>query len=110
MAEFRKVKEVEEVRNNLAPLVGLSFERDLILKIMDEINPNIPNNGDPALKDEQRLWVVDWRFEEREKPKPETAQPSGHREGSRSFPSAKELTATLEVCITKRDAAGAGQR
>ncbi|MBI3856805.1 MAG: type IV pilus assembly protein PilM, partial [Planctomycetes bacterium] len=67
--EFTASKKVEEIRDNLTPLVGLSFERDLILKIMDEINPNIPNNGDPALKDEQRLWVVDWKFEEKERPK-----------------------------------------
>src|SRR6185436_8685377 len=56
--DFEAVKKVEEIRDSLTPLVGLSFERDLILKIMDEINPNIPNNGDPALgeKDDKRLW------------------------------------------------------
>ena len=87
---------------NLTPLVGLSFERDLILKIMDEINPNIPNNGDEKLKDEQRLWVVDWKFEE--KPKAEPEQPgTTHKEGAKSFPKAKVMTATLEVCIWKRD-------
>src|SRR6185295_17298867 len=35
--EFENVKKVEEVREAVTPLVGLSFERDLILKIMDEI-------------------------------------------------------------------------
>ena len=101
--EFEGVKKVEEVRESLTPLVGLSFERDLILKIMDEINPNIPNNGDEKLKDEDRLWVVDWKFEEKEKPKPETAQSGGGGRGDhKTFPSAKLLTATLEVVITKR--------
>jgi type IV pilus assembly protein PilM len=107
--EFTAAKKVEEVRDNLTPLVGLSFERDLILKLLDEINPNIPNNGDAGLKDEQRLWVVDWRFEEKEKPGPETGQPAGRREGSRPFPSAKVLTATLEVVIWKRERDTDGQ-
>ena len=102
--EFENVKKVEEVREAVTPLVGLSFERDLILKIMDEINPNIPANGDDKLDLEKKLWVVDWRFEEKEKPRPETAQPGGNRpqgEG-RHFPAAKLLTATLEVVIAKR--------
>ncbi|HZE96018.1 MAG TPA: type IV pilus assembly protein PilM, partial [Planctomycetota bacterium] len=43
--EFEAAKKVEDVRDAVTPLVGLSFERDLILKIMDELNPNIPNNG-----------------------------------------------------------------
>jgi type IV pilus assembly protein PilM len=99
--EFAAVKKVEEVRDNLTPLVGLSFERDLILKIMDEINPNIPNNGDEKLTDLQRLWVVDWKFEE--KPKVEPGVPATPREGSRPFPTAKTMTATLEVVIFKRN-------
>ncbi len=106
--EFVAAKKVEEVRDSLTPLVGLSFERDLILKIMDEINPNIPNNGDPNLKDEQRLWVVDWRFEEKEKPGPEVPG-AVRKEGSRPFPSAKVLTATLEVVIWKRERDTDGQ-
>ena len=74
----------------------------LILKIMDEINPNIPNNGDDKLTDVQRLWVVDWRFEE--KPKEGAPPPAGQKpqgEG-RHFPTAKLLTATLEVVVAMR--------
>ena len=102
--EFEQVKQVEEVRNNLTPLVGLSFERDLILKIMDEINPNIPNNGDDKLSDEQRLWVVDWKFEEKPKfdPPPAGAPAHNPKEGVKSFPTSKTLSATLEVVIYKR--------
>jgi type IV pilus assembly protein PilM len=107
--EFAGAKKVEEVRDNLTPLVGLSFERDLILKIMDEINPNIPNNGDDKLKVEQRLWVVDWRFEEKPKLEPEAPGTASHREGTRSFPKAKVLTATLEVVIWKRNTDAEGQ-
>jgi type IV pilus assembly protein PilM len=105
--EFVASKKVDEVRDNLTPLVGLSFERDLILKIMDEINPNIPNNGDPNLKDDQqRLWVVDWRFEEKEKA---TGEAPAHQGTSKPFPSAKVLTAILEVVIAKRDRDTDGQ-
>ena len=100
--EFEAAKKVEEVRDNVTPLVGLSFERDLILKIMDEINPNIPNNGDDKLTDDQRLWVVDWRFEE--KPRETAAPPTGQKplgEG-KHFPTGKIMTATLEVVVSKK--------
>jgi type IV pilus assembly protein PilM len=107
--EFAAAKQVEQVRDNLTPLVGLSFERDLILKIMDEINPNIPNNGDDKLKDEQRLWVVDWKFEEKPKVEAELPGAAPHRDGAKSFPKAKVLTATLEVVIWKRNADAEGQ-
>ncbi|HLY09753.1 MAG TPA: type IV pilus assembly protein PilM [Planctomycetota bacterium] len=100
--EYDNARKVEEVRDNVTPLVELSFERDLILKIMDEINPNIPNNGDEKLTEDQRLWVVDWRFEE--KPKETVAPPTGQKpqgEG-RHFPASKIMTATLEVVVSKK--------
>ena len=99
--DFAAAKKVEEVRDNLTPLVGLSFERDLILKIMDDINPNIPNNGDEKLTDLQRLWVVDWKFEE--KPKIDVGAAPPTKEGSRPFPTSKNMTAILEVVILKRN-------
>jgi len=99
--EFAAARKVEEVRDNLTPLVGLSFERDLILKIMDDINPNIPNNGDEKLTDLQRLWVVDWKFEER--PKIDAGAPPPPREGTRPFPTGKTMTVTLEVVVFKRN-------
>ena len=99
--EFEGAKKIEEVRDSVTPLVGLSFERDLILKIMDEINPNIPNNGDDKLNDMQRLWVVDWRFEE--KPKEGAPPPGGKPQGEgKHFPTSKVLTATMEVVVAKR--------
>jgi type IV pilus assembly protein PilM len=106
--QYASVKNVDDVRDSVTPLVGLSFERDLILKIMDEINPNIPNNGDDKMTEEKKLWVVDWRFEEKEKPRPESATPGGNRpqgEG-RHFPAAKLMTATLEVVVAKRGSDG----
>ena len=98
---FEAAKKVEDVKEAVTPLVGLAFERDLILKIMDEVNPNIPANGNEALSDDKRLWVVDWRFEE--KPRPEAEKPGNPKQGEgKHFPAAKLLTATLEVVISKR--------
>ncbi|MBV8881685.1 MAG: type IV pilus assembly protein PilM [Planctomycetaceae bacterium] len=98
--EFEAAKKVDDVRDSVTPLVGLAFERDLILKIMDEINPNIPNNGDEK-SPEKCLWVVDWRFEE--KPKAEAAvAPGGQAKEGKHFPTSKILTASLEVVVTKR--------
>jgi type IV pilus assembly protein PilM len=101
--QFDKAKQVDDVKDSVTPLVGLSFERDLILKIMDEINPNVPNNGDDKMTDQQRLWVVDWRFEE--KPKEMAAPASGGQKPAgegKHFPTAKTMTAILEVVIAKR--------
>ncbi len=102
--EFEVVKKVEDVRDAVTPLVGLAFERDLILKIMDEINPNIPANGSESITDDsKRLWVVDWRFEEKEKPRTDAGQPGNQKQGEgKLFPAAKLLTASLEVVVSKR--------
>jgi type IV pilus assembly protein PilM len=103
--DFENAKKIEEVRDSVTPLVALSFERDLILKIMDEINPNIPNNGDDKLTDDQRLWVVDWRFEEKPRETAAPATPSRQPQGEgKHFPTAKLMTATLEVVVVAKPA------
>jgi type IV pilus assembly protein PilM len=109
---FDKLKTIKDVGDPLENLADISSERDLVLKIMDEINPNIPNNGDWNLKPEFKLWVVDWKFEEREKPKPEGGEksrgPAVREDKGRLIPSQKLLTATLEVVIQKRESGGDG--
>jgi type IV pilus assembly protein PilM len=102
---FQEARQVEAVEAALKTVAQVSSERDLILKMMDEIIPNIPNNGDTNIKDDQRLWVVDWQFDERVRaaaaPAPGTAPPpapAGHL-----LPREKFLVATLEVCISKRN-------
>ena len=45
-------------------LAGIAQERDLVLRVLNLINPNLPNNGDRSLGEEKCLWVLDMRFEE----------------------------------------------
>src|SRR5207248_10616592 len=68
-ARFETAKKIDDVKDAAEGIASIASARDAILKIMDEINPNIPNNGDWAMKLDDHLWVVDWKFEEKEKPK-----------------------------------------
>jgi type IV pilus assembly protein PilM len=99
--ELKVAKKYEDVTAQLEPLAKLTFERELILKIMDMVNPNIPKNGE--LTDEtKKLWIVDAKFEEKDAALVGVAasqMPSGP---SRPFPASKVLITTLEVVLTKR--------
>ena len=101
--KFGAAKKIKHLEDHLDPLAALALERDLALRIMGELTPNIPNNGDDKLKDTEKLWVVDWKFEEKEKPKPvEPGTPAPAVGGPLLYPSQKILTTVLEVCITTR--------
>lgn len=116
-AAYEAATKVGEIQAQLEPLVRISTERDLILKVMDLINPNIPDNGSWELPADQKLWVVDWKFEEKERPKP--AQPGAAPAPAvfnpatagqpRPYPTDKILNTTLEVVITKRSTDAQGR-
>ncbi|HYF00507.1 MAG TPA: type IV pilus assembly protein PilM, partial [Planctomycetota bacterium] len=98
-AAFETAKKLADVQSQIEPLAGLALERDLALRIMDEINPNIPNNGDKTLDKKDRLWVVNWRFEEKSAdPPPATG---GSTPPANLYPSKKVLTTSIEVVIPK---------
>ena len=97
-AEFKKAQVLDDVRKQLDPLAGLALERDLALRIMDEINPNIPNNGDKDSKAD-RMWVVNWRFEEKSADPPAASSTGGPP--IPMYPSKKVLTTSIEVVIPK---------
>ncbi len=109
--ELKDAKKVADIENELKPLVSISSERDLVLKIMNEINPNIPDNGNWEMREDDKLWVVTWKFEEKEKPKdvPPPGTPGApppmpaHQTGApRPYPTQKILTCTIEAVVTKR--------
>ena len=101
--DFEAAKKIKHLDDQLDPLAAIALERDLALRIMGEITSNIPNNGDPKLSDKEKLWVVDWKYEEKEKPKPvEPGQPVAPAGGPQLYPSQKILTTVLEVCMEKR--------
>ncbi len=108
---FEEAKKVEEVEKGLQTLASISSDRSLILKVMDEIIPNIPDNGDYGVRNDQKLWVVDWEFEEKTQaaaaPVPGIAPPAPVPgmipQARRLLPIRKSLVATLEVCMTRRN-------
>jgi hypothetical protein len=60
------------------------------------------------MKPEEHLWVVDWKFEEKEKAKEASGDAAAPRPAvvpgaGKPLPAAKTLTAVLEVVIAKRD-------
>ena len=105
MGTEREEKAIETVKD-------LALERDLVLKIMDHINPNIPNNGDAKLPSQDCLWVVDWTFEEHPtRPKVAVTQ-GGRRVASRIrlLSTERTLSSTIHVVITKRNSDAEGRK
>ncbi len=96
-ATLQEAQKVEEIDAHLQPLAGLSFERDLMLKIMDEVNPNLPNNGDEKA---EKLWIVDWKFDVRSRDAAAPAAPAAPgKEALHLIPASKALVSTIEVVI-----------
>ena len=120
---FEEVKDIKPQQEALEAISTIAAERDTILKIMDEINPNIPDNGrwpEPGRWEarlDDKLWIVDWRFEEKERPKevaagtdPNAAARAAMSGGqSKPLPTSKVLVAILEVVIKKRTQEGQGR-
>jgi len=114
---YAAVMDISKPREALEAISTIASERDMILKIMDEINPNIPDNGKWDLPLDSKLWVVDWKFEEKEKPKevpagtdPGAAARAAMAAGAgKPLPTSKILVTTLEVVITKKDQEGKGR-
>ncbi len=98
----------EHVTAQLEPLTRLSFERELVLRVMDMVYPNIPANGDEKTTDALRLWVVDSRFEERDPA--QAAAAAGAAPGpTKPFPASKMLHAVFEVVIGKKNSDAQGR-
>ncbi len=106
--KHEEVKEVKEPREALEGIASIATDRDTILKILDEINPNIPDNGKDTGKFDDKIWIVDWKFEEKERPKevPAGADPATQGRpvlgGPKPLLTSKMLRATIEVVIKKR--------
>lgn len=94
---LQEAQKIEEIDAHLQPLAGLSFERDLMLKIMDEVNPNLPNNSDEK---SEKLWIVDWKFDVRSRDAAAPAAPAAPgKEAQHLIPTSKALVSTIEVVI-----------
>jgi len=107
---YEGVKDIKEQKDALEAIASIATERDTMLKILDEINPNIPDNGkfEMPRKIDDKLWIVDMKFEEKERPKeaapvdPSQPRPAVAAGAGKSLPTSKMLRATFEVVIQKR--------
>ncbi len=62
--EFNDARQVKYLEDALKTVTSISSARNMITRIMDEIHPNIPNNGDLKLDPSQKIWVVSWECKE----------------------------------------------
>jgi len=105
---YDDAKKLEGFEGPLRRLSSISYERDLCLKIMNLVTPNIPENGkrDPT-GDANKLWILDWRFEEiAPKPSDGTAPAMGaavQQGASRGYVTDKRLRVTIEGGVLKGD-------
>jgi serine/threonine protein kinase len=67
---------------------------DFLLSTMEALEPNILEYSRGDLSADQKIWVVDWKFQE--------AVPAASNEGVRPFVPSNALTTTLEVVVTRR--------
>ncbi|MHC4606030.1 MAG: type IV pilus assembly protein PilM [Planctomycetota bacterium] len=100
----RKASQIEDLTKKLEPLTTIAGERDLMLKILNDVHPNIPDNHDRSLPDGRKAWILKWEAEERGPREPEgRRRPTRPRQRqSRILPARRVLDVTLEVAITKR--------
>lgn len=61
-ADHMASQQMDDIKRALAAVTSITTEHDLILKVLDEINPNIPDTANP-----NPLWILDWRFEIQER-------------------------------------------
>jgi type IV pilus assembly protein PilM len=105
-------RQVGDKKAALDTLSSITFERDLLMKVLDRINDCIPANGllkadgSPALNDNERLWIVDWTArqvairDEAKKKKPAKRPKRGELP---PLSTRNNLEVVMELCIFKRD-------
>jgi len=99
-ADYNVAIKIEDVKGPLDRLASISYERDLVLKIMNLVNPNLPENGRRDLPDTEKLWILDWEFEEMERRKADPGAGGGGPVKT-VYVTDKKLRCVIEGAIVK---------
>ncbi|OHB71198.1 MAG: hypothetical protein A2W23_02970 [Planctomycetes bacterium RBG_16_43_13] len=84
---------MDDVLKPLNNLASIAVEKDIMLRVMNILNPRLPDNSSKELKDEDKLWVLDWTLDETDKvPSP----------GQKIFSRNRVLNVTIDCAIAKR--------
>ena len=84
----------------LDKLIGLSVERDLPLRVMNLVNPNLPDN---KVEKEKNVWLVDWKFAEEAAVKTADAPTGFGQAPPKPMALDKRLKVVIEGCIFKKN-------
>ena len=103
-------KQVGEKEKALETISSITFERDLLMKVLNRVNSHIPTNGAldssgvPSIKPTDHLWVVDWSSQQRAVEEPGKKDPKKRKKRGEiaTLPSKKNLEVVMELCIFKR--------
>lgn len=103
-------EQVKAPEADLATIASISSERDLVLDILNALNPCLPDN--PKAQADGQLWIVDVRTEEvsaEDAPKDGTAISTGDKD-ARVYATKRKMKIVLEVVIVKRSTQEEGQK
>ncbi|MBI2932480.1 MAG: type IV pilus assembly protein PilM [Planctomycetes bacterium] len=102
-AKLETAKQLGEYEAKLEKLTSISHERDLILKVMNLIQPNIPDNSRRDVVETEKLWILDWQFVEVPRGKPAETAPTGMGApaSTSTYVTDKQLNVTIEGAILR---------
>lgn len=69
--DFQTVKNNEALIQDVNRIAALATLRDSIQTALRAVYDNLPNNGDPNLADKDKIWIVQVKYEVKQKPRAE---------------------------------------
>lgn len=75
-AEFQMAKNNEQLIQDISRIASLATPRDSIQTALKAVYDNLPNNGDPNLADKDKIWVVQVKYEVKQKPRADQSRES----------------------------------
>ncbi|HTF57987.1 MAG TPA: type IV pilus assembly protein PilM [Planctomycetota bacterium] len=98
-------KEAGRLVAPLQQLESLLREKDLILKVMNEIHLNIPDNGSPTYPSTAKIWILDWEVQDLPLNPPARDSGKGAVTPGREWDPSRKLVVRMEIAVE-----GAGRK
>jgi type IV pilus assembly protein PilM len=95
-------KTLDNARKKELPLQRLDSlrrEKDLILRVMNLIHPNIPDNGNPGTPRMDNMWILEWDVQDLPMVPPKASEGRGATVVAREWDPVRKLVVKLEVAV-----------